>query len=338
MKNIRAEEAKLTLDVDSARTTRQVEEFKAGRVATPITELNNRMVNMQANTARLAAEKQGAQAAQYIQQRNLSETMTATSVASVALQRVAGGVDPNGIIRAQANAIKSLSSLEKDALDNSVLLLNSEAVKSNDTLKGYSDKLIQEVLAKQPHSYSPQIIEAAFEAMAQDGQINVLRQARMSDAVDQSMLTKLFARNATTMKVKGGFDLQANPNLALATPEQMNVSIAGTIGDVSANNIANLKAGFWEKTSNEIGTIITDVNKHVYDPADPVVDAKKREVSRNNLKKAYRSVTEALKNDDVRAGLGDRLDETIKIHKALHREFGAGNKDMEVDYSQFKVK
>lgn len=221
-------------------------------------------------------------------------------------------------------------------------LLGDRAEKQGTTLKAFAKDIFAKhtgtakdsqnnLLPREPQD--PSIVEAALEALAQDGDISTLRKARMDTRIDQSMLTRLFARNSGNMKAKGGFDLQANPGLAGASPERMNVSIANTIGDVSANNISSLKAGWWSDVAKEFPRILSDVDSYDY-ATDPSYDMAGTDSA---LKKAYQSISEALNNPDIRGTIGDRLKETIEIHELLDARFGH-NPNMHVDYDKIRVR
>ncbi|MDB5179892.1 MAG: rane protein of unknown function [Candidatus Saccharibacteria bacterium] len=325
LENLRLEASKVALTRATEVTNADIKEYGSGRrVATG--ELNTLMTDMKADITATAAETQRAQSASYMQQKNISSAFTANTVASRALLNVAAGVDPNGLIRAEASARGALIKLEKEALDSSVQLLNARAIESGTTLKNYAINLAS--AASTGTSREPAaLIEAAVEAAAQDGQVSLMRTLRMSRDIDQSMVTRVLARNAATMKEKGGFDLQANPSLAGATQAQMNASVAETLGEISASNLSSVKAGFWGDIANLKGTNPQSSMQRV------IADAKASGSpdSVNGLRKTYLTLTEALTNPDIRASLGDRLQETVAIHKALDAEYG----DKPVDYSQF---
>lgn len=278
-------------------------------------------------TEQLAIVALANQAAKNIQQKNFGEALSvqladngsnrAEFMRSQERLQAAAGIDPDGRVRAQAHAEAALQKSEREALDNSVVLLNTQAIRKGKTLKEYAVTVINQEIEHAGSNERP-VVEAALEAAAKDGQISVLRKARMSDNIDQTTLTKLFARNADTMKAKGGFDLQDNPGLAGATPVEMNQSIASTIGEISANNIAGVKFGFWKDISEQINTIMTD--------------AQGNPNAMGGLLKTYGNITEALRNPQIRATLGDRLQETIAIHTQLHQQFGDPN--MAVTYEE----
>ena len=329
LENIRLEASKIALGEQTKITDADVFEYRAGRrVATG--ELNTLMVDMKQRLTTTAAETQRAQSAQYIEQKNISTEFTAETIAGRALLSRAGGIDPSGVIRAEANARGALIKLEKEALDSSVQLLNARAIGKGTTLKNYAmdiSKSVRDGTSIEPAA----LIEAAIEAVANDGQVSIMRQLRISSNVDQSVVTRVLARNAAIMKEKGAFDLQANPNLAGVSQVVMNASIAETIGDISASNLSGVKAGFWADIANTSG----DPKNHstineIITAADTIGSAKQKD----GLRKTYITLTEALRNDDIRATLGDRLNETMLIHEALQNKYG--EVDKVIDYSKYR--
>ena len=351
---IQTEEFKQAQQVAESKLTRIVEEYKGGgkrnaagdllingNVVTPAEEalLNT----MQADTARLAAEKQGATSAQYVQQANISRLMDedSTDPLTASLLRTAAGIDENGQIRAQANAISQLEKLQKESLTNTGTLLGDRAEKRGTTIKALSKEYYAKQIGKfkdadgnlmPREEQDPAIIEAALEALAIDGDISTLRDARLDTSapyIDQEMLTRLFARNATNMKVKGGFDLQANPGLAGASQEKMDASTASTLGDVTAGAIAGQKFGWWEEVSETIDRIYDNADSYEYD-ADPVENEKIKDKNMAALEKTYHNMTMALTNPNVLKDIGDRLEQTIAIHMKLHARFN--DPAMAVDY------
>jgi len=343
-RNIRAEDAKLSAQLSEAQVTKVVEEFKSGEATNPAMSpaMQTVMQQMQENNARIAAVKQGTTSAQYEQQRFISGLMeespaNAANPLAQEVLRTAAGVDPNGRTRARANAISQLTKLENEALTNNVTLLNNQAEKEGTTLKNLSKLVFQRHTGvdlpdgETQAAQDPSIVEAAMEALAQDGDVSTLRKARMNPSVDQSMLTRIFSRNSGNLKAKGGFDLQANPGLANASRQQMDVSIAGTLGDIAATNISGQKAGWWDDLSKELPRIFTNVDTYTYDP-DPIKNAEKKGAQKANLKQTYHNLTTALTSPEVLATIGDRIEPTIKMHEFLHAQFSEAG--MDVNYDQ----
>jgi hypothetical protein len=147
-------------------------------------------------------------------------------------------------------------------------------------------------------SYNVNEVEAALDAQARDGQVVTLENARMSNNVDQTILSQVISRNASLLKTRGGFHLQADPPLAQATIETMHQARAGSLGDTPASNIKDLKFGWVKEIASNINDIIAN--------ADP-----------RDLAKAYDNVFEALDNKQIRATTGDRLDEVQAIELVL---------------------
>ena len=358
---MRTEGSKQLQQEAESRLTRVIKEYKAGgeiNAETGKVFINGKEAtadqrqlaeDMLATTARIAAEDRGATSADYVQQSKLANLFNGdpedpeTGELTQSLLRTARGIDPNGKIRAQANAISQLDKLKQESLSNSVTLLGDQAEKKETTIVN----LAKEMYAKQVghdangnpvprEEQDPSLLEAAFEALAKDGAIPILRDARLagnSEYIDQDMLTSLFARHSGTMKAKGGFDLQANPKLAGATREEMDISIANSLGDVAASNIADQKAGWWEEVSETLPRIIgtADAAADAVAGMDPESDEyKKAEGTLNALKNTYHNVTMALTNPNVLKDIGDRLEYTIKIHQELHRKFN--DPEMAVDY------
>jgi hypothetical protein len=229
------------------------------------------------------------------------------------------GIDPGGENRVRAGAEAAQAQAEREGLNNSVQLLSYEAIRAGKTLKQYAIEVVDDTIGG-TLTPNPQVIEAALEAAAQDGQVSTLRKARMSGNIDQTTLTKVLARNADTMKQKGGFDLQNDPGLAGATPRQMDLSVAKNLGDIAASNIPAVKSGEWKRIAADISRIITEAN------TDPDALA--------GLQKSYIALTEALRNPDTRAGLTDRMKESQDIHKALDARFSTAMPNYTIDFTK----
>ena len=343
-RNIRTEGAKLSAQLAESQVTKVVEEFKSGEMTNPAMSpaLQTVMQQMQEDNARIAAVRQGTTSAQYVQQSYISGLMDESAVGPLATEvlQTAAGVDPNGRTRARANAISQLTKLQNEALTNNVTLLNDKAEKESTTLNALSKLTFQrhtgiDLPAGEVQSaQDPSIIEASMEALARAGDISTLRKARMNPAIDQAMMTRVFARNDGNMKAKGGFDLQANPGLANASRETMDVSIAGTLGDIAAANIAGQKAGWWSELAGDLPRIFNNVESFTYDP-DPIKNAEKRGKQKGLLEQTYHNLTTALTSPEVLKDIGDRMEPTIKMHEILREKFGEPS--VEVDYNLARV-
>jgi len=126
---IRAEQAKQTLQVTESQVTRVVEEYKSGKIEKTLltTDEQTVMERMATDTDQLAAEKQGIQSAQSVQQQNFAKILSTDPVKgspadyarAEELLAVAGSVDAeNGKQRALATAIAQQSGARKSTLEN----------------------------------------------------------------------------------------------------------------------------------------------------------------------------------------------------------------------------
>lgn len=337
--------------IADSRFTRILEEYKAGgkRVTDAAgvehvyindqevfgTDLN-RATDMVQDSARLASENQGATSAKYVQQEYVATMMNETTTTDAAftdqLLTTAGGIDPQGKIRAQANASTQIDKLRKEALTNSITLLGDQAEAGGVIQKALAKEIYQRhigaftdatgaVLPQEDHP----LIEAALEVLAQEGEVPTLRDARMNlRPEDQGLLTSVFARNSGTMKAKGGFDLQANPGLANATREQMNASIAATLGSTASTGYPDLKNSEIVSHAANIADIMRDTDN----ATDPTARAKGQEGLRNT----YAQLTSALNDPRIRTRLGDNLIPAIDIHAALDARFN-NNPQYHVTYA-----
>ncbi|HRQ86647.1 MAG TPA: O-antigen polymerase, partial [Candidatus Saccharibacteria bacterium] len=271
--NIDLEKAKFHLERASAATTATVNEYKSGAFKLDGVKSNRRAVrlaesmqDMKEDATILYVQKERNRSAEYKIQENISKQLSANDLAAQALIKVAAGVDvENGAIRVQANAEAALSKLQDEALSHSNLLISTRAADVKKPPKVYALELIQgirEGRMQEGHRDDeavPQMLEAALDLAAKEGEVVALREARQSSSIDQDMLTRVLARNAGTMKAKGGFDLQANPNLAGASDAVMRASTVTAMGGTSASNLGDLKASQWEQFANNLGATFADI-------------------------------------------------------------------------------
>ena len=308
MSNMRLEASKVLLDTETKRTTSQTEEYKSGLASTggngDIAEI---MEAMRETTVLNAAETQRAQAATNMQQKMIADSFT--SVASESLLRVAAGVDPNGLVRAQANAEASLSKIEKEARDNTIQLLNIKALNNGKTLKSYTNDIIKDATFNANTAFNSAEIEAALEQQAIEGNVWGLEEARGSTYIDQSMLSRVIARNAGTMKQKGGFHLQDNPDLSIdairdnnpgASSERIkeifeqNMAAARvkTFAETSADSLVDFKVGFFANVDKNIDSIIADARAYA-------ARTGKHEEVKQQLETMFLNIHKATVNPDI---------------------------------------
>ena len=304
---ITARASKLNLDVAKATVDANWEELRAGdarNMVAPAGLAVNALANfahqrhtqaqsIMASALESSVETQRASAARQVETQQIATALNTNA----ALSRQAGGIDPSGAVKAQAHAVSELSKESDAALDAGIKLITYRALQSNETPKDFSGKVVSQVMAGST-SYNSSEIEAALEMQAKEGQVVALENARMDAHIDQDMLSRVIARNAPTMKIKGGFHLQADPKLAGVSMTKMNEARAGSLGDTSASNIKDLKAGWVKEVTARINDIIASGKQ-------------------GDLEKAYNNVFEALTNDQIRATIGDRRDEIQEIERAL---------------------
>jgi len=252
-----------------ARLDNRYEEAKEGKppVYGPQTESMVDLLNRaQDVTKHIAAEGIRTQAAKNMQQKTFSEALSvklkpdrsnlAEYEAGQALLDIAGGIDPNGRIRAESNALSGLIKINSEAIESRTKLLNDQALHSGKTLKQYTTEIVMNAEAGN-YTGDAETLEAAYEFQAQDGAVHILQESRGKKTIDQDMLSRVIARNASGLKPKGGFHLQNDPNLAIREGEseehwriRMEAAAIGSLADTPAEKMGDLKAG-WVKTMSE---------------------------------------------------------------------------------------
>lgn len=303
LNNMRLEASKVVLENQTKQTAGDLEEYKSGR-AIVAGEMSDLMNTMRDTTVLNYAETQRAQSATNMQQKMIASSFTSEGLAANALRSIAAGVDPNGVVRAQANAEAALTKIEKEARDNTIQLLNMKALNSGQTLKAYTNSIIKDATVNASTSFNAAEIEAALEQQAMEGNVWGLEEARGSTHIDQAMLSRVIARNAGTMKQKGGFHLQDNPDLSIDVIREKNPSASSeqiqqifeqnmaaarikSFAETSPDSLTDFKVGYFAKVSQELDGII----KLARSSGDKDVE--------NNLKAMYRNIHTATVNPDI---------------------------------------
>lgn len=317
--------------VGNARLDKRFDELKAGRAPLHADghegPLSSNMVDLlnraEDTTKQLAVLGMASQAAKNIQQRNMNEALSvelktdengnvtnqAAYDTSQQLLKVAAGIDPNGMVRAQANAATALAKIQGEVLENNVKLLQAQAIKHGTTVKNFTAKIVDDATAGRSTADSD-VIEAALEVQAQEGNVWAMEEARGSVHIDQPTLTKVLARNSGTMKSKGGFSWQSNPDLNIKV-QGGNFDMARglahieDLGNTAAENIKDLKAGWLVKVSERIST----------DYQYAVQNGKQAD-----LQKVYDNFYSALHNPETRDSIGDRINEVEAIESYLYSQ------------------
>lgn len=304
---VNARASKLRTDLSKARVEANWEELKAGDARSTVTpaglsvaalanymhDRNNLAQDLHDTTIDTRVESQRQRAAQHIQTQQFASELDTNAT----LRQVAGGIDINGAVKAHAAAVSELAKTRSEEVEAGVKLLNARALQTGTTLKNLTRDIVTNATAGTA-TYSPGELEAALDAQAQDGQIVNLENARMSAHIDQDMLSRVFARNAGKLKEKGGFHLQNDPTLALQPLSVIQAARAASLGDTASSYLKDLKVGWVQEVSNNIGDIIANANAQ-------------------DLQKAYDTVFIALTNPDIRATVTDRVTELQNIEEAL---------------------
>ena len=332
-----SERAKTASELGNSETANMVSAYRAGAYNTGDINGENRdnrleeiQRSMASNVIKTAAFKQAEQSNNYIQSRRFSEAMTNTDTNSTLLDiaQGAGSIEERtaGRTRAQSYAEANLVKLMKEANDNNVTLINSQALRSGFTAKTYSGMIAKssisgsldpELVKLGVNELSPALVEAAFEIQANQAQVNLLEDARASETLDQSLLDRVIARNEGTMKGKGGFHLQETPGLSLQRYMQRysqdisagNIDAAGvkrifekdlnrarveTLSNTVSENIGTMKYGAFMNTAKNFGDYIKTMDPNNLEDAQ-------------TLKKVHDSVQNALRDPGLRGKMTDRL-------------------------------
>ncbi|MGH7218638.1 MAG: hypothetical protein ACREGE_04320, partial [Candidatus Microsaccharimonas sp.] len=312
------------------------------------------------NVIQTAAWKQSEQESDYLQRRSISERMRTDS----GLLDVAQGYgSPEFQViareRAQANAVATLTKLNADARQNAITLLETEAVEAGDSVKDYA---IKKVFSKANSAIqadrlvvSPSRLEAALEIAASDGQVSVFDQARSSEFIDQSLVDAVVARHVGDMKSKGGFHIQADPQLSLQRyierfnngeldksvtnldqvrdtfTRDLNKARIETLSNTTSANLGGMKFGAFVGLASDIKGNPKAGVPSILDIIE--VDAKGAPRSDDDLatvRKIYESLTDALNDPSTRATMTDRLAEARLMQEMVRSKFFKHEKPLDL--------
>ncbi|MDB5180342.1 MAG: rane protein of unknown function [Candidatus Saccharibacteria bacterium] len=325
---LRAEKAKINAQVSETELNRTIEEYKTGKLERN-GELNDIMASMVNGVEQLAAEAQGSQAAQNIQKKNIAEAFTEVDADGERTDRaqelldIAASVDQYGEVRAEAGALSTLEKIVDEARGGNMQLIKSRALKAQKPVKEYVVDVLNKRLAGNTDE-SEDLIRAALEIAGQEAQIPLLRKIRRSGNFNREDVSAMLDRQSGIMKVKGGFDLQSNFDLADVSEETMDASIAGALGSTSAKDYAGLKYAAIKDYADRFDDIVTNSEKET--------DPRYGPSARQGLAKAYFQLTIGLTDPDLIRELGDNLAPAIDMHKRLHAKYK--NPDINIDYDK----
>lgn len=367
LSKVRLEDAKLSTQISETALTRTIEEYKIGRLERQ-GELGELSTSMTENIAVEAAQARGLQAAQNIQKRVINEAFTEVvaemgsdgtermvdSPRANTLLDIAGGVDENGRIRAKAAATTQLSKIEQEALENNITLLEGQAVEAGVNDIEWSRSIFQRHIGEmvdptdptrkrklpaQPQD--PALLEAALQKLAADGDINVVRTALMtklggSGDEYKPMLTRVVARTANTLKAKGGFDIQQKmAKLWGVDRAAMDISIAGSLGAITAENIPGQKWGWWHSLISPDENGIVSLAR-IINNVEAMPESADKAFTKKMLQSFYSNLTTTLTTQDIMAKIGDRRDDTADMHALLHNVPGLIQQPVTIDYAKVK--
>ena len=344
IKTIELENAKVLSERGAAQTSNILSGYRAGtyigRDDTGVA--SNRLSTLQSNMAKnvieTAAWKQGEQNNQYNMQRNISDSMR-TNGTLLDIAQGYGDVDQQliGRERAQAAAVSTITKLNKDARDNSITLMQTEAVEQHMAVKDYAiQKYIRK--AEKGEVVNRTQLEAAYEIAADDGQVSVFDDARANKYIDQTIIDAVVARNINTMKAKGGFHIQADPNLSLqryiedfnagkrnensleavekAFLKDQQIARLSTLSNTTSANLGGMKYGAFEKLAKEMASPDGILNTI---PVGP--NGEMRDSDQKMVQKIFESLRVGLKDPSTRASMTDRLEYARDMEEALRSKF-----------------
>ncbi len=365
--NLRAVElegAKVSAERASAELASVTTAYRAGVYDTSgvpkgvETELKARQTKMAEQVIATAAWKQSANASQYIIDKNI-----ASSVRHETITDAKGNVVDNHLLtiaqghgspedirrareRAQAGAVATLSKLNADARSNSITLIETEAVEANKTVKDYAVDIFKQANSSNKtlrDAVLPSRLEAALEIAASDGQVSVFDDARASKFVDQAIVDAVVARHVGDMKSKGGFHIQANPQLSLqhyieqfnkgelkeATSledvekifkRDQNKARLETLSNTNSANLGGVKFGAFAKLADDIkGTadkpsILDVINLHTGDKDED-------EKNLATVRRIFESLRDGLTDPSTRATMTDRLAQAREMEELVRAKF-----------------
>ena len=352
-RTIELEDAKVAAELGTTRTSSMLAAYRAGEYdlgspnSTPnYDRLSKLRANMAENVIQTAAWKQAEQNNQYLQQRNVSTRMrTDNSLLDIAQGYGDAEARIIGRDRAQAAAVATLTKLNADARQNAITLIETEAVEKRLSVKDYAVGEFGKELKVQGTLSKPRL-EAVLEIAAADGQVTVFDKARASEHVDQSIVDAVVARHVGDMKSKGGFHIQANPELSLqryienfnntAQPEKDRLAHGDTIEKVRENFEKDLKRARLDTlsntTSNNLGgmkygafqglaeDMVSDQVK-LLDVIQPQADGTYSKKDMEMAQKIFESLRGALEDPFTRASITDRLSYARDMEEAVRKKF-----------------
>lgn len=358
-----AESAKTLEESTGAQLSATMSAYRANTYdAAGNTRLSKMQEKMASNVITTAAWKQAETNNQYQQQQAISKAMEKDDNGSNTLLNIAQGSGDQamrvvGRERAQANAIATLTKLNKDARDNTITLIETEAVTKGVSVKDFA---LQDIIVKanQPNStVSNSRLEAALEIAISDGQVGVFDQMRESLDINQEIVDAVVARNVGSFKQKGGFHTQQDPQLSLQRylekfEKGEAVNAAGdvatssaqateffrrdmrkarlmTLSNTNAANIGDLKQGPFEKLAADLLGGDGATTGHLLESIEMGPDGLPRsQAERDMVKRTFDMLRNGLSDPSVRATFSDRIKQVREIEEIYRERFFPGQEKL----------
>jgi hypothetical protein len=365
LKHLELDNAKGLVESTTEATNAMTAEYRAGAYNTGGNERLARLqTSMAENAFRSGAQKQRAQAANYIQQEKFANAINENQILgsdTEGLLTIATGVGGgNAQIRAQSTATATIQKLRQEALDNNKTLIRFEAQKIGERGVDLSRKYIE--MAKSSdiavrNQITADQLEAAYEMQADDGQTLIFEEGRASEHIDDRLLDRVIERNAGTMKQKGAFHLQANPQLSykrylekfftgqssdkledklqyydLESHEMKVVENEADVRKVFEADMQRARLETFAASNAEnlggikFGTFVNTANNldeflKTLD-LDPAVETKRSQADKKTVRGIHGAIRNALKDSSILGKMNDRADEAELIDAKLSEILG----------------
>lgn len=333
-----AERAKLKQQKSEEQLTKFVSELKSGNidVNTLTSQQRTIMQEMNYDALELSAIKRGNESAQYELQSQFADIMTGADPANAALtermRTIAQGVGGDTArVRAISNAVATARGLDNDALKANVQLLTDEARRDGTNIKYYSKSIIEKVLDGEtvmPNGtiLTPERIKAALQAQAEEKNIPIFERVIGSTNFEEAMVKEIISLNSLPFKGAGAFAMQDKLKTIrdFASPEefkhQLSLDHISNLANANATGIAGWKAGevveVAKNIKDDIQASLVEIQRGRR-PDATEEDVANAESAKNNLKAAYKTVRDALTNEDIVATMNDRESYVRIIEKEL---------------------
>ncbi|MFZ1250330.1 MAG: hypothetical protein WAR37_02695 [Candidatus Microsaccharimonas sp.] len=371
---VNMERSKQNQQIAETKLTSFIDEMQTGKIDPANLSAYEQSVSadMQQNAIRLAAEKRRGDSARYEIQSRFADVMTGVndSPIEVALteemRTIAQGVGGDTArVRAIANAVATARGLDNDALKANVDLLKDEGKRKGMSIKYYSNEIVEAVLAGQSvmpdgTNLTPERIKAALQAQAEERNIPLFEKVGGSTNFDQAMVREIISLNSPAFKGAGAFAMQDklttiadfvddfNDPVKVAQGKeayeyQLSLDHISNLASANATGIAEWKMGEVIKVAKELEQDIKASLEQIARGSAPGATDKDRDAadeSRRNLKAAYKTVRDALLNDDIVATMNDREEFVRTIEAELARIHGqeptpSKDFDLEVDIHSY---